>query len=582
MALYHFSAKIITRSNGKSAVGSAAYRSGEKLTNEYDGITHDYRKKQNVEYATVMLPPSAPPQFADREKLWNVVEQTEKQANAQLAREIEFSLPRELPTEVRRQIALDFVQEQFVDQGMVADVCFHNRPKMDSRKRPLDAEGKITKDSSRYVYNNPHCHVMLPLRPIDDQGKWEPKKQKLYICEKDGITKNFSPQELKENPGWEKLYNYINPEGKKAWLTKSYVEAHPEKSLELVNRYPKCEQAVNPKVEKWNSNEQLIAWREAWAEKVNAAYEAYAMEERIDHRSYKDQGVDLIPTHHEGKEVTVLEKKLREEYERKIANGEPAVLQHTEIRGLNIAIQQHNEEVRIVTELKKLRAELKLLMDPIRERYQKLKQGIAEKLEHVRAKIITIKVRLKRLISVKGEADEKMLSNKNFISDLKPAGEDRLETLRSESRALKKNLDSVSGLFMVKKKAEMEEKLKLVDTEIAVQEENRKYAAKAQKEIERLQVVSDQAGDQIVELKASYRDRIREYHSLEDQVPDEDKEKVKAERLSIRKSVEEKYIDPKEKSTFNLEAGKVDGELRCSISDLSGDKQQRKVTRKMN
>ena len=147
MALYHFSAQIISRSNGQSACAAAAYRSGEKIENEYDGITHDYRLKQNVEDAIVLLPENAPADFADRSKLWNSVEQNEKQANAQLSREIEFSLPRELPPEVRKQIALEFIQEQFADQGMVADVCFHNPPKMNSKKQPIDVYGNPTSDS---------------------------------------------------------------------------------------------------------------------------------------------------------------------------------------------------------------------------------------------------------------------------------------------------------------------------------------------------------------------------------------------------------------------------------------------------
>ena len=201
MALYHFSAQIISRNNGVSACAAAAYRSGQKITNEYDGITHDYRQKHNVEHSVVMLTENAPSDFADREILWNSVEQNEKQANAQLAREYEFSLPIELPPEVRQRIALEFIQDNLVAEGMIVDVCFHNPPKMNSNKQPIDEDGNVTTDPAKYVYYNPHVHAMAPLRHVDDSGHWEIKRHKLYVCEKDGQISRFTASELKENPG---------------------------------------------------------------------------------------------------------------------------------------------------------------------------------------------------------------------------------------------------------------------------------------------------------------------------------------------------------------------------------------------
>ncbi len=569
MALYHLSAKIISRSNGQSAVGAAAYRSGEKLTNEYDGITHDYRKKQNVEFAIVMLPTNAPPEFADREKLWNAIEQTEKQANAQLAREIEFSLPRELPAEVRKQIALEYIQEQFVDNGMIADVCFHNPPKMDSQKHPLDANGNITKNPAEYVYENPHCHCMLTLRPLDENGKWEAKKQKLYVCERDGVRQNFSSEELKKNPGWEKLYNYKNAKGKKDWFTKSYVEAHPEKELELVNRYPKCEQVVNPKVEKWNSSEMLIAWREAWAVKANDAFKAYNMEERIDHRSYKDQGVDFIPTIHEGKAVTIAEKRLKEEYDNKIANGETAELKHTEIRDLNEAIREHNQEIRIVMELKKLRQQLSELLKPVKEKFTAWKASWAERLEKIRVEIIKLRIRIKRTTDVKGKADEAIKSNEEYIRDLSPIRKEKIDELRSERNSLKKQLDKMTGLFTKKKKAELQERIEALDNEIKLQTDNRKYVNNAKKEIEKLRETSAQAGEQLTLLKASHNEKVEEYRTTEAQIPADEKKQIQKERLSIRASIESESVEHKEKLDFKYEAEQVDKIFVCSNSDLS-------------
>jgi len=213
--LYHFAAKIISRAKGQSICAAAAYRSGEKIENDYDGITHDYRRKENVERSMVILPDNAPADFANREKLWNTVEQNEKQANAQLGRELELSLPRELPREDREQIALEFVQEYLVSNGMIADVSFHNPPKMNSRKQPIDMEGNIVTDPKQFIYNNPHVHIIMPMRSMDGSGKWESKKQKVYICEKDGVQRRFTPAELKNASGWEKQYNYVDQSGKK-------------------------------------------------------------------------------------------------------------------------------------------------------------------------------------------------------------------------------------------------------------------------------------------------------------------------------------------------------------------------------
>ncbi len=101
MAIYHCSIKIIKRSQGRSAVAAAAYRSGQKLTNEWDGITHDYTKKGGVVHSEILLPAHAPPEFSDRSTLWNSVEKIEKSRNAQLAREIEIALPAELDRKIQ-------------------------------------------------------------------------------------------------------------------------------------------------------------------------------------------------------------------------------------------------------------------------------------------------------------------------------------------------------------------------------------------------------------------------------------------------------------------------------------------------
>ena len=151
MAIYHLSGSIISRSQGRSALASAAYRSGEKLADERQGLIHDYSKKQDVVFCEVFLPQGAPQNFKDRETLWNAVEKSEKRKDAQLARELTISLPRELTIEQNKQLITEFVTQEFVSKGMIADVCFHN---------------DVMKDGNR----QPHAHVMLTLREVNEKG----------------------------------------------------------------------------------------------------------------------------------------------------------------------------------------------------------------------------------------------------------------------------------------------------------------------------------------------------------------------------------------------------------------------------
>ena len=113
----HIPVSIIKRSEGRSAVAAAAYRSGTRLTNEWDGLTHDYTRKGGVVHAEIMLPAHAPPEFADRSTLWNSVEQIEKARDSQLAREIEAALPRELSREQQLALVRAYVKDNFVDKG---------------------------------------------------------------------------------------------------------------------------------------------------------------------------------------------------------------------------------------------------------------------------------------------------------------------------------------------------------------------------------------------------------------------------------------------------------------------------------
>ena len=163
MAIYHCSIKIISRGKGKSAVAASAYRSGETLTNDYDGITHDFTRKRGIVHTEILLPSHAPPDFSDRSVLWNSVEKTEKARNSQLAREVEVALPVELDREQQIQLVRDYVTENFVSAGMCADIAIHDKED-----------------------GNPHAHIMLTMRPLAESGEWGAKSRKEYILDKDG------------------------------------------------------------------------------------------------------------------------------------------------------------------------------------------------------------------------------------------------------------------------------------------------------------------------------------------------------------------------------------------------------------
>jgi Ti-type conjugative transfer relaxase TraA len=151
MAIYHFSAKVVSRGGGSSAVAAAAYRSADRLYDERLDRHHDFSNKTGVVHSEVMLPEGAPEEWRDRAKLWNDVEAVEVRKDAQLAREIEFAIPREMSQADGIQLARDFVQREFVDRGMVADLNVHWDVGPDGLAKP-------------------HAHVMLAMREVGENG----------------------------------------------------------------------------------------------------------------------------------------------------------------------------------------------------------------------------------------------------------------------------------------------------------------------------------------------------------------------------------------------------------------------------
>ena len=246
MALFHLSVTQTKRSAGQSAIASAAYRAGERLYSEYYGEYSDYTRKGGVICSDILLPSHAPKEYADRQTLWNAVEKAERGKTAQLAYSFDIALQNEFSLEENIALARQFLLEQFVSRGMVVDFAVH---------QPDREDGGIP---------NPHFHVLCPIRPIEQNGKWGCKQHRVYELDEDG-------NRIRDADG-----NFI------------------------FNAVPTTD---------WGKPETLEEWRQTWAELCNAKFAEKGLDVRIDHRSYERQGVDLLPTIHEGATVRAMEKK---------------------------------------------------------------------------------------------------------------------------------------------------------------------------------------------------------------------------------------------------------------------------------
>lgn len=286
MAIYHLEAKVVSRGTGRSAVAASAYLSCSKILNDYDGVQHDFTRKQGLVWEQIFLPDNAPHEWADRAVLWNAVEEAEKSKDSRLARELVVALPVELDKDQWVMLLTEFIKDNFVADGMCADVAIH------------DTDG-----------HNPHAHIMLTVRPLDNQGKWQHKTEKEYLCIRNGEEKGFTAAEFKvaQADGWEKQYQY-KVGRKKAYMPSSVAEAQ---GYDRTSKYPKSTKygRQNPISERWSSEEQLVLWRKAWEDISNRYLELSGQDEHIDCRSHAERGITEQPTVHEGVTARVLEKK---------------------------------------------------------------------------------------------------------------------------------------------------------------------------------------------------------------------------------------------------------------------------------
>lgn len=449
MAIYHCSVKIIGRSAGRSSVAAAAYRSAECLTNEYDGIEHDFTKKGWVEFTEIILPVNAPEEYKDRSTLWNAVEAVEKSQDAQLAREFEVALPAELTREQQIEVVEAFVRNNLTSQGMVADIAIHNPPKTNDRHQPIDKDGNVTRDVNEMQFINPHAHILCTVRPMDEQGVWEKKSEVEYLCRKDGEERAFTAAEFRaaKEDGWEKQYRYY--EGKqKVYYTPSEGE---EKELERVNRTPKTTPygRKNETVEYWNSKDRIFEWRKKWEKAVNVEFAKIQSDVRIDSRSFKDQGrEDEVPTLHMGTAAVNLEKRA----DREIREGKSeAEVTRSDIGNINRQIKEHNKFVR----------ELKAKFEEMAAKAKDFVEEVAKKLEAMRGKLIgnryeeTILTKrhrqMKAVLAPEAEILDKYQTEVQKVEDANRHSADEIKRLNKE-------LKECSPLLF-KKKAELQKQI---------------------------------------------------------------------------------------------------------------------------
>lgn len=246
MALFHLHATQIKRSAGQSAIASAAYRAGEKLHSEYYGEDSDYTKKGGVICNEILLPSHAPPEYTDRQTLWNAVEKIEQHPKAQLAYSFDIALQNEFSMDENIALARQFLLEQFVSRGMIVDFAVH---------QPEKEDGGIS---------NSHFHVMCPIRPLDENGRWGNKQRREYLLDEQG-------NRVRDEAG-----NYV------------------------FNAVPTTD---------WGSPDTLEHWRQAWADLCNAKFAEKELPCRIDNRSYERQGIEQLPTVHEGPAVRQMEER---------------------------------------------------------------------------------------------------------------------------------------------------------------------------------------------------------------------------------------------------------------------------------
>lgn len=497
MAIYHLEAKVISRGAGRSACAASAYLGCSAIYNDYDGVQHDYTRKKGLVWEQVFLPYSAPSAWQDREILWNAVEENEKTKDSRLAREFVPALPIELTSEQWEELLTDFIQNSFVSDGMCADVAIHDP----------DPPG-----------HNPHAHILLTVRPLNPDGTWQYKTEKEYLCVRDGEERGFTAAEFKEAQaeGWEKQYQY-KVSRKKEYLAPSEAEA---KGYERTSKYPKSTKygRQNPISDRWNSEVQLVLWREAWANAVNRSLERYGFEERVDHRSNAARGLDEQPTVHEGVIARALEKK-------------EIVSDRCE---LNRQIKRDNALLR------ELKAQVKKLMQAVKNTIPSL----AEAMESVREKMILFLYQLRYITGGKNRLTKNLdIMNDKLAEYVRLAGEIKEKSKNRNALLAEKKATPVINIMkhrdLSRRIAELTEELEELRSEKTQLLASMEYASDTpisavQKDVAAIEANLKKLEQQEQRYTAELNKALSEYEELKAQAANFDPDELAMAQFAIR------------------------------------------------
>lgn len=504
MAIYHLEAKVVSRGAGRSAVAASAYLSCSRLYNDYDGIQHDYTKKQGLVWQEVFLPEYAPQEWQDREKLWNAVEEVETSKDSRLAREFVVALPIELNRAEQIELLQEFIREQFVSDGMCADAAIH------------DTDG-----------HNPHAHILLTVRPLDEQGKWQYKTEKEYLCVRNGEERGFTAAEFKaaQADGWEKQYPY-KVGRKKVYMPPSEAEKH---GYERANKHQKSTKfgRQNPIAERWNSEEQLVEWRKARADVTNRYLERYGHDERIDHRSHADRGLTEQPTIHEGVVARALEKKGiisdRCEINRQI-KADNALLRELKATVKKLMQAVKNTVPAIAEALEKLRSSILIFS------YQLRYIGVGK--NSMGKRVDAVKPELERYAGLVQQIKTKSKERKNLLAEKKETPFYQIPKLHDLTRRITELTEEIEEL-----KTEKDFLLRSLDCA------DDAGISDVKKEIATLESALQKLSEQEEKYSAELDDALKQYAELKEQAASMDAAELMDARLAVREEKERSAAD---------------------------------------
>ena len=379
----HTHVDIVSRSKGESVIAKAAYNARDKLKDDYYGKTHDYSKKDDLVFSKIFLPEHIPKEFSKREYLWNEVEKIEKSKNSQLARNLLFTLPRELNEEDRIKLISEFIEENFTSKGMIADCNIHNPTASDNEEQP-------------------HAHILLTLREIDEQGNWKAKSKKEYILDENG-------EKIKLKSG--------NYKSRKANLND------------------------------WNEPDKAKEWRENFSKKANEYLARNNIDKRIDPRTFGEQGREELPQVHLGTASFQMEKKGIQ----------------TERGNHNRKITAFNLEFKkFKAELSKLTSWISSLLVNLQSKYDEYKQEKKEEYEN-KAELFNLYEYISIYHELQGEKARKLnpyASNKKIGADLRRFSKARIYLKDNNLRTIADLQEKISTIQANNKKISQDIKVK--------------------------------------------------------------------------------------------------------------------------